>query len=236
MENEYCGLLINGRPLSDFGGKALLNFSIGETEVQNSIFQGVNRTSWHLLKSIFGRRSISINVLFTGETIHEAKIKRSIFNKECWGKCELYIVEDGFFYDCVCDSMGAETIEGIGETSASISTTYKFTGIRRGSLIKETIPTGGGEMLCQSTMPFTDAKLSTTVGATVASYSFAGATWANVTAGDQLVFDGITGKILQNGVNYANSVAWVDFPRLTPGTNVIPAVDAVTVEYYPTYL
>lgn len=233
---EYCGLLVNGRPLSDFGGKMLLDYSIGETPLDNSVFQGVNRTSWHLLKSIFGRRSITMTIVFTGETVHEAKLLRSMFNGEIFGKTDLFIHDDGFFYSVTCDSMGPEVIEGIGERTASVKSTYKFTGIRHGELQTETIPAGGGDMLCRSTMPFTDAKLTVTVGTTASYYNFGGASFGPVTAGDVLVFDGIDGKITKNGSNYAASTWWQDFPRLVPGKNHLDALDAITVEYYPAYL
>ena len=236
MNKEYCGLLINGRPLSDFGGQMLLDYSIGETPLDNSVFQGVNRTSWHLLKTIFGRRSISMTIVFTGEDLHDAKLKRSMFNAECFGKAELFISDDGFFYTVSCDSLGSEVVEGIGDKTASVKSTYKFTGIRHGPLEKETIQAGGGSMLCRSTMPFTDAKLTTTVGSSSSSYSFGGATWANVSAGDVLVFDGINGKLTRNGSNYAQNVRWTDFPRLTPGKNTLTATDAISVEYYPAFL
>ena len=85
-------------------------------------------------------------------------------------------------------------------------------------------------------MPFTDAKLTVTVGATASSYSLKGAIFSNVTAGDVLVFDGINGKITKNGANYAANVAWTSFPSLTPGKNTLTALDAITVEYFPAYL
>ena len=234
--NDCCGLLVNGRPVSDFGGAALLEYSIGETPLDNSIFQGVNRTSWNLLKSIYGMRSVTVTVIFTGETLNEAKRQRSKFNLAIYGKSELYIAEDGFYYSVALVSTGAEIIVGIGEKTAQVKSEYSFSGIRHDKLEKITIPAGGGSFLCRATMPFTDAKLTVTVGTTAASYSLGGATFSSVTAGDVLVFDGINGKITKNGNNYAASVAWTDFPRLTPGKNTLTALDAITVEYFPAYL
>ena len=236
MNLEYCGLLVNGRPLSDFGGQMLLDYSIGETPLDNSVFQGVNRTSWRLLQSTFGRRSITMTIVFTGEDVHDAKVKRSLFNAELFGETELFIHDDGFFYTVSCDSLGTEVIDGIGEKTASVKSTYKFTGIRHAALVKEIIPAGGGTLLCRSTMPFTDVRLSVTVGTTASYYNFGGASFGPVTAGDVLVFDGIDGKITRNGSNYAASTWWTEFPQLTPGTNYLDALDAITVEYYPTYL
>ena len=236
MNNDYCGLLVNGRPLSDFGGQMLLDYSIGETPLENSVFQGTNRTSWRLLKSTFSRRPITMTIVFTGEDLHDAKLKRSMFNGELFGEAELYISDDGFFYTVSCDSFGPEVVDGIGEKSASIKATYKFTGIRHAALVKEIIPAGGGILLCRSTMPYTDARLSVTVGASASYYNFGGASFGAVTAGDVLVFDGIDGKITRNGSNYAASTWWTEFPQLTPGSNYLDALDAITVEYYPTFI
>lgn len=86
------------------------------------------------------------------------------------------------------------------------------------------------------TMPFTDCKLSVTVSTAAESYSLGGAVFHNVAANERLVFDGIEGKILRNGVPNAANVTWTHFPALTPGNNTITATDAVTVEFYPAYL
>lgn len=232
---DCCGLLVNGKPLSEFGGAALLDYTIGETPLDNSVFQGVNRTSWHLLSSIFGRRVITLNIVFEGETLHEAKVQRSKFNSEVSGKSELYIADDGFYYTVACDSTGSEEVAGIGEKTAQIKSSYKFSGIRHDKLEKIVVP-AGGSLLCRSTMPYTDAKLTVTVGSAASSYSLGGATFGAVAANDVLVFDGINGKITKNGSNAAASTNWLDFPRLVPGKNTLMALDAITVEYYPTYI
>lgn len=230
-----CGLLVNGKPLSWYGGAALLEYSVGETTLNVDVFQGVNRTSWRLLKSIFGRRSITITVIFTGENLHAAKLQRSKFNAAIFGRCELFISDDGFYYDCACQNTGPEILVGMGEREAKIKSDYQFSGIRRDALARITVP-AGGSLFCRSTMPFTDCRLTATVGTSAASYTLGGAVFSNVTAGDALVFDGIDGAITKNGQPYAASVSWVDFPSLVPGENENDAPDAVTVEYYPTYI
>ena len=236
MDNNCCGLLVNGKPVSEYGGAALLEYSVGETPLDNSMFQGVNRTSWNLLKSIFGMRTVTLTVIFTGETLNEAKIQRSKFNLEIYGKSDIFIADDGFHYTVALMSTGPEITVGIGEKTAQIKSEYQFKGIRHDRKETVTIPAGGGTMLCRSTMPFTDAKLTVTVGTTASSYLLGGATFDSVSAGDVLVFDGIDGKITKNGSNYAASVSWSNFPSLTPGKNTLTALDAITVEYYPTYL
>ena len=237
MEHTFkmCGVLVNGQPLEVFGGAALLDYSVGETEITNETFQGINRTTWRLLKARFGRRPVKLTIIFTGPTLHEAKQARSKFNNACFGEMELYIADDGFFYDVICQNYGPEVLVGMGKREAKIKSEYSFYGIRRDALASETVA-AGGSIYCRSAMPFTDARLTATVGETAESYTLGGATFSNVAAGDVLVFDGIGGQITKNGQPYAASVSWVHFPSLVPGINANDAPDPVTVEYYPTYI
>ena len=230
-----CGLLINGTPLDTYGGAALLSYSIGETSIKNETFQGINRSKWHLLKSIFGLRQVKITIIFTGPSRREVALQRSKLNGALFGASELYISDDGFFYDVSLESCGAEVLIGEGAREVKIKSDYTFTGTRRDALVTETIP-GGGSIFCASTLPYTDARLTVTVGASASSYTLGGATFGAVAAGDVLVFDGIDGKITKNGANAAASVSWTEFPALVPGENTITAADAVTVEYFPTYI
>lgn len=230
-----CGLLINGVPLDTYEGAALLSYSIGETSIKNETFQGINRSTWHLLKSIFGLRQIKITIVFTGPSRREVTLQRSKLNGALFGASELYISDDGFFYDVTVESCGPEVLVGEGTREVKIKSDYTFQGTRRDALVSETIP-AGGKIYCKSTMPFTDARLTVTVSAGASSYTLGGATFGAVTAGDVLVFDGIEGKITKNGANAAASVSWTEFPQLEPGENTITASNAVKVEYYPTYI
>ena len=168
-EFGMCGLLIDGVPLDTYGGAALLDYSVGETAISNETFQGVNRSSWHLLKSIFGVRKITLTIIFTGADRRAASLQRSKLNGVLFGASELYISDDGFFYDVVCDGCGTDELIGEGERETKIKGQYQFTGIRRDALVKETVA-GGGTLFCRSTMPFTDCRLTVTVGTTAASY------------------------------------------------------------------
>lgn len=233
---EPCGLLIDGVPLEDFGGAALRDYSVGETKITNTTFQGVNRSTFRVLRSFFGTRMITVTIVFKGETRHDAAKQRSLFNSAAFGASELYISDDGFFYSVALTSCGPEELVGEGKTEAQIKSKYQFEGIRHEALVRETVA-AGGTIFCRSTVPFTDCKLTATPAASAVNYSFGGATFHNVGAGDVLVFDGIGGKITRSGNNDAASVDWTDFPRLVPGVNTISASSGtVVVEYYPTYL
>jgi hypothetical protein len=209
--------------------------TIGETPLDVTTFQGINRTSWNLLKSMFSMREITLTVIFEGPDLREAKRNRSALNGVLFDKVDLFIPDDGFYYDVYCTGTGAETLIGIGSKTAQIKSDYHFKGIRHDALQTVTLP-AGDTLYCRSTAPVTDCRLTATVGTSGSNYQLGGAVFATVTAGDVLVFDGIDGKITRNGVNAAASVVWVNFPQLVPGPNVIDCDDDVTVQYAPTYI
>ena len=232
---EQLDVLVNDKPLTEFGGRALLDYSIGATPIDSAIFQGVNRTNWNMLKSFFGLRPITLTIVFTAQTLHMAKVNRSRFNAEVQKQCELYITGDGFYYTAYCKSFGNEERIGEGNAEAQIKSTYEFEGIRHDTPQIITVPVGG-TVWCYGTMPYTAARLTATVGASAASYQLQGATFKDVVAGDVLVFDGINGAITRNSVNDAGSAEWVNFPALTPGENAITAPDPVIVEFAAAYI
>lgn len=235
MNCKFHDCTVNGLPLATFGAASLLDYSIGETALTPATFQGINRTSWNLLKNIFGMRDITLTVIFEAEDLRQAKLNRSAFNGLLFGQVDLFIPDDGFHYNCICTSTGGEILVGMGLKTAQVKSDYHFKGIRHDALKKVAVPTGK-TLYCLSTMPVTDCKLTATVGADATTYTLGGAVFSNVSAGDVLVFDGIDGKITKNGNNYAASVSWVNFPQLTPGANEITCADTVTVEYYPTFI
>ena len=235
---QQCDMVINGKAIQDFGGATLRDYIVSAPSISSHDFLGINRTTWRLLKQEFGRRNIDITVIFSGPDMDTARTEMSLFNLACWGRVELFL-PDGFLYDCRIESMGqAELVGDDGTTIAKIQGKYSFVGQQRKPMETVQLSTGSGVIFCKSTMPFTDCRLTTTVGASAATYSFGGATWENVEAGDALVFDGIDGLILRNGVNDATSVNWTVFPSLAPGANTFTSSygDPVTVEYYPTFI
>lgn len=232
---KFFDCVVNGKPLSTYGGAALLDYAIGETPVNPVTFQGINRTSWNLLDNFFGMREIALTVIFEAEDLRTAKLNRSALNQSLFGKSELFIPDDGFRYTVVCKSTGTEELIGIGDRSAQVKSTYTFSGIRHDDL-KKIVLASGETLYCLSTMPFTDCRLTATVTSAASNYQLGDAVFSSVAAGDVLVFDGIDGKITKSGVNAAASVSWVKFPQLTPGANTIDCVDPVTVEYYPSYI
>ena len=229
-------LMIDGNPLASYGGKSLLDYTVGETELTNATFQGINRTNWNNLKSMFGMRSLRLTILFDGVDLHSAKVARSKFNAAVFGKHELYIPDDGFYYSVSCENLGEEVLVGIGDRNAQVKSEYTFQGIRHDALVSVTVPPNG-YMNCISTMPFTDCRLILKSTWNATSLRLGDAYFSNVAVNDVLVFDGIDGKITKNGVNCAGTTTWTAFPSLVAGQNQIRSyLDPVTVEYYPTYI
>ena len=228
-------ITINGIPLENYQGTTMLDYKIGAPTIENNFFHGVNRSNVILLKSFVGLREIEITIAFRGRSLHEAKVMRSRFNSQIYGKCEIFIPDDGFYYSCVCTDMGQDELIGIGDHDAKIKATYQLQGIRHGALQTVTIQ-GGGTVYCDGTSPRTDCRLTTTASSSAASYQLGTATFTSVAAGDLLVFDGIDGKLTKNGVNVAGTTNWMEFPFLTYVANAIPCADPVTVEFYPAYI
>lgn len=226
---------INGAPLSDFGGAALLDYSIGETPFSPEIFQGLNRTSFELLKNSFGLREIRLTVVFTGADLHAVKLNRSRLNSVLFSPVDLYIPDDGFHYRAMCKETGAEELIGQGETEAKIRSGYKLVGVRHDTALTVSVP-AGGTVHCLSTMPYTDAKLTATATAG-GTFTLGGAVFSSVPAGAVVVFDGINKLVTVNGQNWALNTVFTHFPALTPGNNTITATAGpVSVEYAPTYI
>lgn len=227
--------MVNGKPFSAYGGAMLFDYTVGGTEINNDYFQGRNRTSFTQLATVFKMRKIKLSVVFSGPDLEAVTLQKSLFDAACFGKSELFL-PDGFFYTVVTNSLGDAAIVGIGETVTKVKATYEFTGLRHKPLVTVSLPAGGGKVNCGSTTPLTDCRLSCTVTTAAATYLLGGATFNDVTAGEPLVFDGIEKRILRNGAPGAANVNWTQFPALTPGENNIVCADAVTVEFYPTFL
>lgn len=161
--NDPCyDLLINGEPLASFGGMTLLDYSIGQVPLTVDTWQGKNRSSWRLLNAMYGIRDIRLTIRFTGETLHAAKLLRSRLNGQLFGVFELFIPGDGFFYTCWADSLGDETLVGIGEKEAQIKAEYVLKGLRHDPLVTVEVP-AGGRVFCESTLPQTDCRVTAVV-------------------------------------------------------------------------
>lgn len=115
-----------------------------------------------------------------------------------------------------------------------ISVEYSFNGIQHDPLV--TVQNAAAGFWNPGTLPYADCVCSVTASAAASSYQLAGATFQNVQQGEQLVVDGINGRLLRNGAPAPGNVTFIKFPTVTPGQNSFSAADPVTVQYYPCYI
>ena len=57
-------IYINGKDIRDFGAEGQRDYTIGGTQVTNEYFQGRNRTSYVVLASFFGMKTINSRLFF----------------------------------------------------------------------------------------------------------------------------------------------------------------------------
>ena len=220
---------INGTNIADFG-VLVESMKVGAIETDQQIYQGVNRTNFNVLDTIQYMRSISVNLFYSAPTRRELALIKSKLDNMMMGKLELWL-PDGFFYSAYLVSAGEEKILGVERNKVIALCSYQFKGIRHDEL--ETVV--GNTVICKSTVPKTDCRLTCTASQNYASLQIDTVTITDVSAGDVLVVDGINGRILQNGGLCAGNMSFIHFPSLVPEENTLTCPEELTVEYYPTY-
>lgn len=223
-------ILINGADVRNYGVEIVREYSIGGTQIENTIFLGRNRSSYPLLASVYGRKSYSFTLVYVGTTQREVYLAKSTVESMMWGKPEIYMPND-FYYTSTLEDIQDGVFEGVEEASVILPVKYSLSGIQHDALV-----TTGGQFTNAGTLPYADCKVSCTVSTAADNYTLAGVTFADVTAGENLVVDGIAKRILRNGAPAPGNVTFINFPTVTPGANTFSALDPVTVEYYPCYL
>ena len=220
---------INGTNIYDYG-VVLESFKVGAIETITDTYQGVNRTNFNVLNYTQYMRSISVNLFFAAPTRRELALIKSKIDNMLMGKLELWL-PDGFYYMSYLESAGEESMLGVEHNKVIALCAYKFKGIRHDKL--ETVESN--TVLCKSTVPRTDCRLTCTASQAYESLQIDTVTITNVSQGDVLVVDGITGRILQNGGLCAGNMSFIHFPYLVPAQNDLTCPEDLTVEYYPTY-
>ena len=220
---------INGVNIADFG-VLVESLKVGAIETQQETYQGVNRSNFNVLDTIQYMRTINVNLFYSAPTRRELALIKSKIDNMMIGKLELWL-PDGFYYSSYLVSAGEENILGVERNQVIALCSYQFKGVRHDKLEKVESNT----VICKSTVPHTDCKLTCTASQNYASLQIDTVTITNVTAGDVWVVDGITGRILQNGALCAGNMSFIHFPSLVPDENTLTCPEDLTVEYYPTY-
>lgn len=226
---DNASMHINGTNIADFG-VLVESLKVGAIETTSDAYQGVNRTNFNVLNTTQYMRSISVNLFYSAPTKRELALIKSKLDNMMVGKLELWL-PDGFFYSSYLVNAGEENVLGVERNQVIALCAYQFKGIRHDKL--ETV--NSNTVICKSTVPHTDCRLTCTASQNYASLQIDTVTITNVTAGDILVVDGITGRILQNGGLCAGNMSFIHFPSLVPDENTLTCPEDLTVEYYPTY-
>lgn len=220
-------LWANGKPIEKYHGKLKDGWQVKGVEITDISYSHMrNRSTLQYHDTELGLKKITFTVDFTGPDEHTIVLRKSLFDAEICGKSEI-VLPDGFMYSAVCTVLGEEVFHG----RELIEAAYELFGIRHGPYQKVT----GNTVYCESTLPKTDCILTVTVKKTQSNYKVGSVTFPAVSVGEKLCVDGITKRILVNGVPAAQLAEWLEFPYLVPGINNITCPDTVTVEYYPAY-
>lgn len=222
-------MTINGKNIAQLGARLLASYKVGGTPVDAGYNKARRGTAVTLLGTELGLRAITLPLDIRGRDGRDCALKKSQLDALlAAGKVELHL-PDGFYYASLLQSIGeaAQVMPGL------ISCTYTLLGVQHDPLVRAQCT---GTLFARGTMPRMDCILTATVGTAAAKYNLAGVTFAGVAAGEVLVLDGITKRVLVGGAPAAQRCDIVEWPYLMPGPNRFPCPDPVTVEYYPTYL
>lgn len=225
---------INDQPLCLFGGMLGADYEVGQSSLKYDTLVSPSGAGFTVAGRTIGLRTIVLPIDIYGDTPEDAQHRASLLLREfSSGKVKLSL-PDGFVYFAVLTGQSGPSL--ITEEILSLSLTLQ--GIRCKPLETAT----GHDFDLLGTMPEMACILRVTVGKSAQTYTVAGITFdggehtSGLSAGDQIVIDGINKQVTINGTPAMDRCDLVSFPTVKPGINTIDAPDPVTVEYYPMYL
>ena len=249
-------MIIDNTDIAEYGAR-LLSYTVGGTELTNTIGITQNIGIPKLYHTDYGRRKLTISLVFRPifnpgeERTIPKKLNRLTTQKNrldylLRGSSDI-LLPDGFLYTSILEVIGEEVFDG-----ESLEVTYQLTCIRHGGL--EKVP--GSAVTCHSTAPRTDCRIFVYVGndwntgddlklsiKTPNSFmSFWRCTIENVNPGDTIEINGISRFIYKSGVNVFSTSSLTSFPYLKPGMNNYECYNhpeknvTFRTEYYPTFL
>lgn len=225
---------INDKPLNLFSALLLSSYGVGQSSVAFDMLASSSGAGFVVAGRTLGLRTITLPLHVYGETPEATQQHVSRLLEEfIRGRVRIGL-PDGFLYFGVLT--GQEGPNFITEELVSLTLTLQ--GIR----CKPPETVTGPKFSVYGTMPEMDCIIRATVGKSAQTYTVAGVIFdggehaSGLSAGDQIVIDGINKQVTINGDPAMERCSLVTFPTLHPGENVIAAPNPVTVEYYPTYL
>lgn len=221
-------MFINDVPVTQYGA-IVETYKVSGTGIENSIYQGLGRTSFAELSYRLGQKVISVNLFFSASTQRALAERKSALDGLMVGKTELHL-PDGFFYTAVCTSFGELQMLGVERSQMIALCTYMFSGIQHDALQTVT----GNTVLVKGSMPRIDCRISCETTAPRASLTLGTVTFFSVPAGAMVVADGMTGELSVNGQQVLPSFSRL--PYVSPGLQTFSCPETLTVSYYPTWI
>lgn len=222
-------MFINGIPISRYGGVMLGTPRVSNAEYTSEYKYMRTRSTIRHLSHELGLKSLEVHIGFIGGDIHEIQMKRSALRAALIGPLDLSFSRDRFMYFAEYD--GSADLES--EYEGAAVSKFNFKAVQH--LPLETV--SGTSVLCQSTIPETDCKLTATATSAGTDIVLGPVTFPSVAENDILVADGITGAITKNGI--AVTANFIRLPYLAAGENTIEAstnLSGISVQYYPTFV
>lgn len=221
--------MINGALFSLYKAN-LLTYDIDAVDYDNGYVLPPSSMIPVKLKYSLGLRGVSIKIDFEGDTMHEIEKNISAFTELLHEGAEI-LLPDGFIYSCVFKkaSMPTEKAPWI------LQVKFTLEGYRHGAMETTTLKSTGsifvdGNYETPAILKIiTSAKSATVCGISVENI------------GGEIVIDGYTKKVTQNGINKFGDTNMTEFPKFAPGYNKIDvaadgnAAITVKVSYYPIY-
>ena len=225
--NEYSAF-IGDTDIAAFGA-LVESYAVGGVQLNNTIYQGRNRTSFQELSYQIGLRAITLNLFFAAASQHELTAHKSQLDALMVGKFEIRL-PDGFWYTCIAEEIGAIQMLGQEGNQMIAQSAYTLQGIRHGELQKVT----GNTLIVDGTAPRMDCRLTCKTTAVRATLQMGPVTFKNVPFGATVVADGIDGLLTVNGSGVIPEFSTL--PYVVPGRQTISCPETLTVEYFPIWI
>lgn len=226
-QNEYSAF-INGADIADFGA-LVESYAVGGAVLNNTTYQGRNRTSFQELSYQIGLRPITLNLFFAAASQHELAMHKSQLDARMVGKFEIRL-PDGFLYSCIAEEIGAVQMLGQEGNQMIAQSTYTLQGVRHDPLQTVT----GNTLLAEGTAPRMDCRLRCRTTAARATLQMGPVTFKNVPSGATVIADGIDGVMTVNGAGVIPQ--FESLPYVVPGRQTITCPETLTIEYYPVWI
>lgn len=239
-------MTIDGISIDAYNAR-LLSYSVSGTSLTNntSALTDVMKMP-SLFSTVLGTRQLTVTLTFYPHHLGTDATNTSImsryaaatenivaFEAAIIGKIVEISLPDGFLYTAMVNVLSAATFDGSGEHDV----TYTFAAIRHRSELTANVEPNG-KIICQSTT-VCPCKIIVTMPQYTSLMTLMGFLIQRVEAETELIVDSINGTITQGGVNKFLDTTMIEFPKLTPGENIISCSDEtakIKVVYTPIYV